>query len=100
MEAELIMGEKSCGKRRREETLRLTSYTAYWETVVPIVAVGGINVAGIEVQVVGISGTINRTGPVVAVVTEIVNRSIVHVAGPHKPQGDFRAALATIPRRK
>lgn len=94
------MGEKSCGERRKGGTLRLTSYTAHRETVVPVVAVGGVNAAGIEVQVVGISGTINCTGPIVAVAAEIVNGSIVYVAGPHKPQRDSRAALATISLRK
>ena len=49
-----------------------------------------------EVQVVGISGTTNRTGPVVAAVTEIVNRSTVHDAGPHKVERGCHQSCASI----
>ena len=81
------MGEKSCENGQTNEKLRrgLLWDAADWETVVPVVVVGRINVTRIEVQVVGVVIIVDRTRPIVAVVTQIVDRGTIDVAGPHKP---------------
>ena len=65
MEVE-ILGEKSCGNKREGERLD-TSHTAYGEAVVPIVVVGRVKIAIVEVQVVSVGIIVDRTRPIVAV---------------------------------
>ena len=61
--------------------------TAYRPPDAPVeVAVGRVNIATTEAQVVSVGATENRIRPVVAVHRWIVQRAIVQVAGPHKPQ--------------
>lgn len=38
-----------------------------WETVVPVVVVGRVKIATVEVQVVGVASIVDRTRPIVAV---------------------------------
>ena len=83
------MGEKRVAEKRGERKLISARYAAHRPPVVPVVAVGRPDARAIEVEVVSIITTDDRTGPVVAVRCCIVQRAIVDVAGPHKPQRGF-----------
>ena len=59
-----------------------TGDTAHGVTVVAIVVVGWVDVAAVEVQVVSVGGTVDRTRPIVAVGTWILHRGVsIHIAG-------------------
>ena len=62
----------------------LLSYAPNGESVVAIVVIGGVDIRGIDVQVVAIRTIVSRRGPPVAVATLIVRRAIVEVAGEGK----------------
>ena len=76
---------KRVAEKRGERKLISARYAAHRPPEVPEVAAGRVNVSSREAQAVGEVAADDRTRPVVAAAAEIVNRSIVHVAGPHKP---------------
>ena len=54
--------------------------------VVAIVVVGGVDVGAVEVGVVGVGAIVDCTGPIVAVVPAIVQRTAVDVSSANEEQ--------------
>lgn len=65
----------------------LPSNTAYGPPAVPVAVARGIDAARVEVQVVGVVATVDRTRPIVAVVARIFQTTTVDAATTDKPQG-------------
>lgn len=61
-----VLGEKSCGEKRTTRRLG-ADHTADRKTVVPVVVVGRVKIAIVEVQVVSVGSIVDRTRPIVAV---------------------------------
>ena len=87
------------GRKKPKLATLLPDHTTYRLTVITIVVVGGVNIGAIEVGVVGVRRTVDRTGPIVGVVTAIVQRAAIDVASADKDLAwTFRVARCHLYR--